>query len=61
MFDFLAKSFFYLGKAVEAAAMVGGLMAFAGVLWLVCSRSGIRLMEWLLQDDPAELEDEYEA
>jgi len=59
--DFLVDLFFYLGKAIEAAAMVGGLMAFAGALWLTCSRSGIRLMEWLLQDDPEELEDEYEA
>ena len=60
MIEFLVKSLAFLGKAIEAVALIGGLMAFAGALWLTCSRSGIRLMEWLLQD-PEELEDEYEA
>lgn len=60
MIDFLVEFFFFLGDAIQALALVGGLMAFAGALWLTCSRSGIRLMEWLLQD-PEELEDEYEA
>lgn len=57
MVEFLIETFFFLGKLVEAAAMVGGLSAFVGVIWLICSGAGIRLMEWILQDP----EDEYEA